>query len=279
MISDIHWDNPKCDRELLVHHLKEAKRRNAKVIVNGDFFCLMQGRGDPRGSKDDIRPEHNTDLYLDAIVDTAVEWWKPWAGVLIFVGFGNHETSVIKHRETNLLKRFVERFNYLHKPEIPIALGGYGGWISFRMYPGGPGGKKATKDWKLHYFHGSGGGAVVTKNTIQHQRQTAMIEGADCIWMGHTHDAFVMESAKHYMDKLHRPRQSTVWQLQTPTYKEEFQDRHHGYHVEKGRPPKPLGGYWMKLRYARFDVRGKGKGNDTSYIYPEFYRTHQPISY
>ena len=56
LISDLHWDNPHCDRELLKNHLDEAVRRNAAVVVNGDFFCLMQGKGDPRRSKDDIRP-------------------------------------------------------------------------------------------------------------------------------------------------------------------------------------------------------------------------------
>jgi len=30
LISDLHWDNPKCDRDLLKSHLDEAVRRNAK---------------------------------------------------------------------------------------------------------------------------------------------------------------------------------------------------------------------------------------------------------
>ncbi len=39
LLSDLHWDNPKCDRALLTNHLEEARRRGAKVLVNGDFFC------------------------------------------------------------------------------------------------------------------------------------------------------------------------------------------------------------------------------------------------
>jgi UDP-2,3-diacylglucosamine pyrophosphatase LpxH len=49
MISDVHFDNPKCDRKLLKKHLDEAKRRNAKVLINGDLFDLMQGKNDKRG--------------------------------------------------------------------------------------------------------------------------------------------------------------------------------------------------------------------------------------
>jgi UDP-2,3-diacylglucosamine pyrophosphatase LpxH len=43
MISDVHFDNPKCDRVLLKKHLDQALKRNAKVLINGDFFCIMQG--------------------------------------------------------------------------------------------------------------------------------------------------------------------------------------------------------------------------------------------
>ena len=46
MLSDIHWDNPKCDWKLLKKHLDYCKDHNIPVMINGDFFCLMQGRGD-----------------------------------------------------------------------------------------------------------------------------------------------------------------------------------------------------------------------------------------
>ena len=112
LISDLHWDNPKCGRELLKSHLEEAKRRKAGVIVNGDFFCLMQGRGDPRRSKDDILPEHNNGRYLDSAVDTAVEWFAPYAEQLLVLGYGNHETSIIQYQETDILLRFATILNH-----------------------------------------------------------------------------------------------------------------------------------------------------------------------
>jgi hypothetical protein len=51
LLSDIHWDNPHCDRVALKKHLTLAKEEGAKVAINGDFFCLMQGKYDPRRSK------------------------------------------------------------------------------------------------------------------------------------------------------------------------------------------------------------------------------------
>lgn len=42
--------------------------------------------------------------------------------------------------------------------------------------------------------------------------------------------------------------------LQLQTYKQEF-DLRGGYHVESGRPPKPLGGAWLRFYW---DSHAKG---------------------
>lgn len=127
LLSDLHWDNPDCDRELLKKHLDFCLKENIPVLLNGDVFCLMQGKGDPRGNKDKIRPEHNTNKYIDSVVETAVEWFKPYAEILCVVGYGNHETAVIKHRETDVIDRFVFMLNHIAKPTKPVMRGGYGG--------------------------------------------------------------------------------------------------------------------------------------------------------
>ncbi len=57
-LSDVHFDAMKCDRALLRRHLKQAMVDNAIVLVFGDWFDLMQGKWDPRGSYSDLRPEY-----------------------------------------------------------------------------------------------------------------------------------------------------------------------------------------------------------------------------
>lgn len=47
------------------------------------------------------------------------------------------------------------------------------------------------------------------------------------------------------------------WHVQIPSYKEEYKDGDGGYHVENGRPAKPIGAYWMTL-YRRRGGRGYG---------------------
>ena len=195
LISDLHWDNPHCDRGLLTNHLKEAQRRNAGVIVNGDFFCLMQGKGDPRRSKEDIRPEHNNTRYLDSIVNTAVEWFSPYAKNLLLLGYGNHETSIIQHQETDILQRFASTLNYATGSAVEV--GGYGGTIDIRVNHD----PNRGMNFVLHYFHGAGGGGVISKGVIHDSRLMMTMEGYDCTWMGHVHELYYHQNIIHKYDR------------------------------------------------------------------------------
>ena len=242
-LSDLHWDNPKCDRDTLKKHMDLAVELGAKIAVNGDVLCLMQGRFDPRGSKKDIRPEHNKATYLDAVIETAVEWFAPYASHLIFIGYGNHETNIVKRLETDPLRRFVDLFNFTHKPEIPLQLGGYGGWLTIQFKPTAT----VRKSFVIHYYHGSGGGGPVTKGTIQHQRKMADVEGADCVWMGHVHELYTMVQSKATLDHHRQPVIKDVLHMRTGTYKEEYGAGDFGWHVERGAPPKPIGGVMLEV--------------------------------
>ena len=119
----------------------------------------MQGKGDKRGNKSDIRPEHSFNNYFDSIVQTAVEWFTPYAHIIKLIGYGNHETAIIKHCETDVLQRFVDLINY--KCSSNILTGGYGGWIIFNYIE-----NSMNKTVKLKYYHGAGGGGIVTKGAI-----------------------------------------------------------------------------------------------------------------
>ena len=76
--SDAHHDNPKCDQALEKEHLEMALERGASIIDNGDLFCAMQGKYDPRSNKDALRPEHQKGDYLDSLVRTASDFYSPF---------------------------------------------------------------------------------------------------------------------------------------------------------------------------------------------------------
>jgi hypothetical protein len=91
LASDHHWDNPKSRHDLILAHLNEAVERKAAAILPGDVLCLMQGRYDPRSSKSSVRPEHQVDNYLDAVISTAADFFRPYAQNIVCIGTGNHE--------------------------------------------------------------------------------------------------------------------------------------------------------------------------------------------
>ena len=244
LISDLHWDNPKCDRDLLKKHLDEALKGNHDILINGDLFCLMQGAYDPRKSKSDIRPEHNSANYFDAIINTAVDWFTPYAHLIKLVAYGNHETAILKRHETDIIERFVTLLNY--KTGSDIQVGGYGGWIRIQFNDG-----NTTQSFKIKYMHGFGGGGAVTRGTIQHNRMSVNVEGADAIWMGHVHEDYEMTYTVEQLTQHDTVMLRDILMIRTSAYKEEYGDGSKGWHIERGASPKPIGGRWLILKPFR----------------------------
>jgi Icc-related predicted phosphoesterase len=254
LLSDIHWDNPKCDREKLKRHLDYCKEQAMPIFINGDFYCLMMGKWDPRRSKKDIRPEHNVNNYLDAVIEDSVEWWSPYAHLLTVIGYGNHETGIIKHLETDPLQRFVDLLNYTNKTSV--FTGGYGGWLVIKKQI-----ETNTFMTKMvKYFHGSGGGGVVTKGAINLTRALEMYENMDVFIMGHIHenssrndarDTIQYNPGKHYHELIQKQIHLAI----TGAYKEEYEDGFGGWHIERGAPIKPTGGRILTLEARRIRTK------------------------
>jgi hypothetical protein len=259
LISDLHWDNPKCDRALLKKHLDEALKGNHDVLINGDLFCLMQGAYDPRKSKSDIREEHNVANYFDAIINTAVDWFAPYAHLIKFIGYGNHETAILKRQETDIIERFVTLLNY--KCQSNVQVGGYGGWVRVHFAD-----SVNSKSFNIKYMHGFGGGGAVTRGTIQHNRMSVNVEGADAIWMGHVHEDYEMTYTVEFLSNQDTVLQRDILMIRTSAYKEEYGDGSKGWHIERGASPKPIGGRWLILK----PYRGK---NETRQIHAYTHKT------
>lgn len=246
--SDVHWDNPYCDRAALERHWKLAKERRAPILDNGDFFCAMQGKWDKRANKNDLRPEHQCADYLDALVRSAADALDPYKHLLTLRGQGNHETGVLKRHETNLTERLVERLKMRGAPSV--ALGGYSGFVVFHVTYN----KTSHVPFKLFYHHGFGGGGPVTRGVIQTNRQAVFLADADLVWTGHTHDAWSLPIARVKLNQdCTRIDHTRQMHFRTPGYKEEYGDGYGGWHVERGAPPKPIGAAW--LRFFMSDCR------------------------
>lgn len=232
--ADAHWDSVHCDRKLYKRHMDQARERDAGIIDVGDLFDLMQGRNDKRGSKSDIRPEHKESDYLNAVEDDFVAQHEEYAPYFVQLSNGNHNTSIIKHHEYDILGSVCRR--------LDVARGTYAGWIVFRFESIG-GGKRSNI--KLRYHHGSGGGGPVTKGTLWPVKTAAIVPDADIVVSGHIHEQWLFPVERERINLAGNTYFDTQYHLCLPTYKREY--THDGFHTEGGRPPKPLGAWWMRF--------------------------------
>lgn len=252
--TDVHHDNPKCDQTLERRHLEQAVERGAGIIDNGDLHCAMQGKYDKRGSKDALRPEHQTGKYLDRLVETAADFYAPYADNWLVMGLGNHETKILQNHETDLTERTVERINTLQqnagKPGRVYA-GGYGGWVRFMFHT-----TATRREAKiLHHFHGSGGGGPVTRGVIQTNRLAVFNPDADIVFTGHTHDDWTVPIRRQRLSDAGVPYQDEQLHIRAAGYKDAWGDGHSGWEVEKMLGPKPKSAAWLRFYYESGEIR------------------------
>lgn len=246
-MADEHWDHPKCDLKTLKAHHQEAAERRALIVKVGDTFCAMQGQWDKRADKSSLRPEHQHGDYLDRLVKTAADWYEPYKQNIALIGLGNHETAIYKYHETCLVERLCQSL----RDRGGIARkGGYSGWVRMML-------ARSTHSWshRAFYHHGFGGGGPVTKGLIDFNRLAEWVE-ADSIISGHVHWKNCTPVTRMHLNDASELRRDEMYFIRCGTYKDEFEDGHAGYHVEKGRGPRPLGGWWQRfsVKNERFCV-------------------------
>lgn len=243
--SDAHHDNVKNRWDLEETHLKQALEYDAPIIDNGDAFCAMQGKYDPRKDLNQLKDEHKRQDYLDALIETANRDYSPYAEQFAVMGMGNHENSILDRLGTNLTGNLVHRLNMGHKRKRTTFASGYSGWVkfSFRIQ------KTVKYSFLMGYHHGSGGGGPVTRGTIQTNRQAVIYPDARVLISGHTHDSWIVPIGQIRLTKQGKVYQDIQWHVRTGTYKDDFKDGNGGWHVVTGKPPKIMGAVWMKLSF------------------------------
>lgn len=246
LTGDRHHDNIMTDQALEREHLEEAKREDAPVIDIGDLFCAMQGKYDPRKSYTNLRPEHVGDDYFDLLVNDAEEFYRPYASQFVVLGRGNHEESIKKRQQTDLIWRLSRRLRRHSGQAWPFA-GGYAGWIYFRFDIN----KTKIQTLRMKYHHGYGGGGPVTKGVIQTNRRAVYLPDANFVVTGHIHEAWVVPIRRERADKNGTLSLDYQHHVSVPTYKEEYLGAESGFHLENGRPPKPVGAAWLTFEWNK----------------------------
>jgi len=250
LTADRHLDSPYSNHVLQRRHLEQAKERGALVIDLGDLFDAMQGRDDPRRTKQALRNMRLDAPYWDALVDEAYAFFEPYRDHIAMLGRGNHEYRVLKHAETDLTARLADRLGTI--------AAGYRGFVelNYRRSDG-----QSIHSFVLYYTHGSGSGGEVTRGTIRTNRRAVYVPDADVIISGHIHESWLMELPRL---RLYDGSVSveTQFHLQLPSYKQEIMKQE--WWDVKDYAPKAVGAWWLetywdtreqklKLKFSRAD--------------------------
>tara|TARA_R110000772_G_scaffold63416_1_gene142015 strand:+ start:862 stop:1716 length:855 start_codon:yes stop_codon:yes gene_type:complete len=242
LISDIHFDSKKCNRKALKSMLDEAAERGASVMIFGDLLDIMGAKYDPRSGKSDIRPEYNTDNYFLAVVDDLCKFLGPYAKNILFISKGNHEGSVKRRHEFDLLQIMAYKLKMEYK--WSGLLGPYEGWVMFDAQI-----KREEKTLRsygsatAYYTHGAGGNAPVSRGVIQTNRRQVQIN-ADIFISGHIHTQWAVPIPQRSINTSGIEEVKDVLHLQLGCFKE----AHRGeWEAQKGFGPANIGGYWLKF--------------------------------
>jgi hypothetical protein len=241
LISDVHFDSKYCDKTLLKKHLDQAIEKNAKIIIGGDFFDCMQTRNDKRGNKADN--DYYLTTYFNEILEHVYEFLEPYKDSIIQLGYGNHETSIIKHSEIDLTKFLAFKLN--------VIATGYSGFIIFKLAGANNNGGGISK--MMFYHHGFGGNAPRTKGMLNVPDLIMQAPEADLFWVQHKHNIWYTEESPIRIGKNGKIYYRDQQIFMTSTYKDDHRKGVGGWAVEKGMKKTPFGGWWLKLRLKKKD--------------------------
>lgn len=187
LMSDLHIGGATTDHEAILSDLNEADTNGDRVNLNGDIFDCIVPKDHKRFRPDALHPDiQGRADVLDAQLEMGYEMLKKYAHLIDMAGMGNHDRAAEVFHATDLVARLVRRLNKSNsKKKILVKYGGYTGFIVYKMSR-----KSNSARVVIHYHHGSGGQAPVTKGMIGFHRKATWVD-SDIVWEGHKHNTIV----------------------------------------------------------------------------------------
>ena len=245
-VGDLHLDSAYADRGALRYALDQAVAADAPIVILGDVFDAMQSRGDRRASKDALITRYGRNDYLNAMLEDAIEFLRPYARHVWIMLHGNHDADITKYHEVDLIRLLAHELN---REGADIATPGYQTHVALKLRPSTS--KFAHVVWGF-VTHGHGGGAVMTGGVLNASRRAMWLPQPDFVISGHLHRDFgnfptgqlrVTQGGRVYKFSV-RHAQCGAWKNESPSAA--------NWANQKGMHPVPVGpAYWLEARRAR----------------------------
>ena len=260
LLSDLHLGAPNVNLSLIKRELRNARRRQDRILINGDVFDGILHSDAKRFSPDVLHPrlQGRRDV-LNSAVDWAVEIFKPYAALIDVIGIGNHESALEKHHSFDPTKVLVRQLQKLAKPSgHTVHYGGFTGYVHYRI---------SGIPWVLYYHHGSGGASLSNRGISDFDRKNQFVS-ADCIWMGHKHHRWTahvrrIECPDHGEGPLVKDVRYIMTGAYLHTYTGQSQrslrknGRRTNYAADAGYPTQGQGGARVVLRRGKCGLEAK----------------------
>ena len=189
-IGDLHIGSPHFKEKALLKHLEwiDKNRDNTRIILMGD---LAETATKSSVGKGVLEQEYNGQQAMYK----AMEYFKPFKGMIDALVSGNHEQRVDEHAGIDLTLMFAREMGIADKYM------GYQGIVKHKVQ---------GSSFLTHVFHGAGGGGT-SGGAMNKLEKQANIVFANLYLMGHVHRSFA-SSRNFYMPVVLKNRMSTITQ-------------------------------------------------------------------
>jgi hypothetical protein len=256
LISDLHFGNASLVKSALKADLERMDQAECHIGINGDVFDLVLPGDIKRFSLDSMDKAllQQGLKPIDAAIDMAYEFLKPYAHRIKFIGIGNHEAHVTKHHHVDCTKILLYRLNQL--PGVKVEYGGWCGYWQIRIVRG-----TQVASWVQYRHHGAGGAAVVTKGMIDFNRMLVWQGDIDGLWIGHKHNKFVDLATKMTYDRQNgTAKTDQVTCVMTGSYLSTYgtdKEAAPSYAMGWNLAPQQYGGVILELRHDAMQQNNK----------------------
>lgn len=209
LFADIHKDSPDFDRESFEAHANYCLADKRYMLFNGDLFDAILLKDQKRAVPHLVE---RVDNQLNVKLEEMAHFLSPYKDLILFIGRGNHEESILKYNGIDLIQMLVLMLNADSNHKIQ-----YGNYANFLRFSWAKG-TKSVAHYDIFAHHGAGGSAPQTKGMLDFAALSKGVN-ADLIWLGHKHNAIVDYSAPiMYIDNNGKVVLKNRQLIETPSY-------------------------------------------------------------
>ena len=185
-IADVHYGALEHDAEGWARVCQEIlDQPNAYVILNGDLINNATRSSVSNIFEETVRPREQK--------HTMVEMLEPLRDRILCITSGNHERRSIKDADDDPTYDIACKLDLEHLYRQNIAFLNLG--VGVRQDTGG-----ANQSYRIAVTHGAGGGIYTGATVNRNERFGNVIDGLDCLIVGHTHKGTVTRPVKLVID-------------------------------------------------------------------------------